>query len=1075
MSQKMIIDASHREETRVVLLSNNRVEDFDFESTDFRQIRGNIYLAKVTRVEPSLQAAFVEYGGNRHGFLAFSEIHPDYYQLPVADRKALIEELENLAQENQEGEDVTKSSSKQNKRSRSRKRKTSAKIIPINENEDENSGNKADGQSALEETEIAQCEDLATQNTANDEAAASKDAHREESSQPQTPSQEDDNSSITGDAPQAASSEEIEDTAKEPTPDSDQNDQAQSEPKTSPKSINNDVIYDDQDEEQNSVDLSDSETDEPAEPITKKNISKAESGNDPSPEAEMDQSENKEEASQEDKQTEKKPARRRTTRKPKSKDKTESPSTDEQESSSSDDDPAKNNEQDAVNSDAQQEQDENSAEESEEQVNSKRKTARRPRSRGRSRSKSPDNETSTQNMTHEHAEDSEVDDDEDEIETVEIVGKGDALEEIPVRHRLQDRYKIQDVIKRRQILLVQVAKEERGGKGAALTTYISLAGRYCVLMPNTARGGGISRKITNGSDRSRLREVAEGLNVPSGMGVIVRTAGASRSKLEIKRDYDYLMRLWNSVREDTLKSEAPCLIYEEGSLIKRSIRDIYSKEISEVLVSGENAYKEAKALMKLLMPSHAKNVKPYKGDSPIFTMLKVEQQLDALYSPKVPLPSGGYLIINPTEALVSVDVNSGRATKEHSIEETALQTNLEAAEEVARQMRLRDLAGLLVIDFIDMDEKRNNRAVEKKLKDSVINDRARIQIGRISHFGLLEMSRQRMRTGVLESSTDPCPSCLGTGLVRNSASVSLHLLRTLENLLIDKNVSEVTILSSSENILYLLNNKRTTIGEFEERFSMQVSCEMDMHMAPGLYHISLTDEEDRTENFEFNAMAEVEDDSFSENDQRRNRRKKRRRKNDHNDQNAQSPTQKSRVSDEPSDDNSKQPPSQQSQKQSDTNEEENNKDDQKSNRSKRKRRPRRGRGNNTAQSQNLNEETSQNIEEKDNAVQEEASSHTEASQDDPVKETQKETAKNDEAMEASNSDTKSEANTNTDNAPTQTVEETLSDTESIEAVKPIDYTAPEIETQQQNDEIIQEAPVDNRPKRQGWWQRKLGI
>ncbi len=373
---------------------------------------------------------------------------------------------------------------------------------------------------------------------------------------------------------------------------------------------------------------------------------------------------------------------------------------------------------------------------------------------------------------------------EDEGEPVEQIG-GDALEEIPRRApRLRRQYKIQEVIKRRQVLLVQVVKEERGNKGAALTTYLSLAGRYSVLMPNTARGGGISRKITNAQDRSRLKGIAEELDVPEGMGVILRTAGASRTKAEVKRDFEYLLRMWETVRETTLASSAPTLVYEEGSLIKRAIRDLYSKEVEEIVVAGEAGYREARQFMRLLMPSHVNCVQLYRDTQPVFAKAGVELQLDAMFSNQVTLKSGGYIVINQTEALVAIDVNSGRSTREHNIEDTALRTNLEAADEIARQLRLRDLAGLIVVDFIDMEESRNNRAVERRIKDALKNDRARIQVGRISHFGLLEMSRQRIRTGVLEGSTVVCAHCQGSGVVRSTASIALHVLRVLEDALI---------------------------------------------------------------------------------------------------------------------------------------------------------------------------------------------------------------------------------------------------------------------------------------------------
>ena len=400
---------------------------------------------------------------------------------------------------------------------------------------------------------------------------------------------------------------------------------------------------------------------------------------------------------------------------------------------------------------------------------------------------------------------------EDEGEPFEQIG-GDALEEIPRRpQRLRRQYKIQEVIKRRQVLLVQVVKEERGNKGAALTTYLSLAGRYSVLMPNTARGGGISRKITNAQDRSRLKAIAEELDVPEGMGVILRTAGASRTKAEVKRDFEYLLRMWETVRETTLASSAPTLVYEEGSLIKRAIRDLYSKEVEEITVAGEAGYREARQFMRLLMPSHVNNVQLYRDAPPIFANAGVEPQLDAMFSNQVTLKSGGYIVFNQTEALVAIDVNSGRSTREHNIEDTAVRTNLEAADEIARQLRLRDLAGLIVVDFIDMEESRNNRAVERRIKDALKNDRARIQVGRISHFGLLEMSRQRIRTGVLEGSTVTCPHCQGAGVVRSTASIALHVLRVLEDALIKSSTHDLIVKTRTPVALYILNQKRINL------------------------------------------------------------------------------------------------------------------------------------------------------------------------------------------------------------------------------------------------------------------------
>ncbi len=575
MGNKMLIDAAHPEETRVVVVHGNRVEEFDFESENKKQLRGNIYLAKVTRVEPSLQAAFVEYGGNRHGFLAFNEIHPDYYQIPVADREELLKEW--------------------------------AAETRADEEDDEETAEEDNG------TLEAEADSEADAEADTDVDAAAEDAEPSEAE----------------------------------------------------------------------AETADGEGDEDAD----------------------------------------------------------------------------------VASD----------------------------------------------------------------ETVEAMGNEDAIEEAqPKKQRRQMRsYKIQEVIKRRQVILIQVVKEERGNKGAALTTYLSLAGRYCVLMPNTARGGGISRKITNGGDRKKLKAVAEGLDVPEGMGLIVRTAGAKRTKTEIKRDFEYLLRLWERVRDLTLESMAPALVYEEGSLIKRSIRDLYSKDIDQVLIEGEGAYREAKDFMRMLMPSHAKNVQPYKEREPIFQKHSIDTQLDAMFSETVTLKSGGYLVINQTEALVAIDVNSGRATKERNIEATALKTNLEAAAEAARQFRLRDLAGLIVIDFIDMDENRNNRAVERKLKEALKSDRARIQVGRISHFGLLEMSRQRMRAGIIEGSTVVCPACNGSGFVRSVESTALHVLRSVEAEAVKGKHPAFTVTVSPEVAIYILNQKRSHLLEIESTYGVSIFVETD--------------------------------------------------------------------------------------------------------------------------------------------------------------------------------------------------------------------------------------------------------
>ena len=565
MTRRMLIDAAHEEETRVVVMDGNRVVDYDAEIANKRPLKGNIYLAKVTRVEPSLQAAFVEYGGNRHGFLAFNEIHPDYYRIPIADREALIAE-------------------------------------------------EAETQSG---------------------------------------------------------------------------------------------------------------------------------------------------------------------------------------------------------------------------------------------------------------------DEDGEGESVETVG-GDELEEVERRRvSMQRRYKIQEVIKRRQILLVQVVKEERGTKGAALTTYLSLPGRYCVLMPNTSRGGGISRKITNARDRKRLKTVIDGLGIPDGMAIILRTAGSERSKAEVKRDYDYLLRLWSDIRESTLASTAPMLIYEEGNLIKRTIRDLYAKEIEEILVEGEGGYKTAKDFMKTLIPSHAKKVKKYTSESlSLFQEFRAESLLESIHNPTVQLRSGGYIVIHQTEALVAIDVNSGRATRERHIEETALKTNCEAAEEIAYQLKLRDLAGLIVIDFIDMEENRNNITVERRFKDSLRSDRARIQIGRISPFGLLEMSRQRLRPSLIEITGDPCPHCGGTGFMRSTDWTALQVLRAMEETANRERATSVELTVSAEVALYILNQKRQALSEIEERNGLSVTVSTNGEIRGGIWEIEVLQ---RAEGASNKHSKETGDEERIEEGGRRRRRGRRRK------------------------------------------------------------------------------------------------------------------------------------------------------------------------------------------------------
>ncbi len=585
MSKLMLIDAAHPEETRVAIVNNGQVDDFDFETTGNEQLRGNIYLAKVTRVEPSLQAAFVEYGGNRHGFLAFSEIHPDYYQLPAEDREALLRE-------------------------------------------------------------------------AAEEAAA--------------------------------------------------------------------AIEDDDEDDEASAD--------------------AENGDD-----------------------------------------SDDTNGDDDESSASDASDA-DDEADEASADSDDDDNGDNGEDGSKKAKSAKASGRRPARKSS-------------------------------------------------RTSISKRYKIQEVIRRRQVMLVQVVKEERGSKGAALTTYLSLAGRYSVLMPNTPRGGGISRKIVNSSDRKRLKSIVSELEVPDGMGLIVRTAGAKRTKAEIKRDYDYLSKLWETIVEKTLASEAPMLINAEGGLVHRAMRDMFDKEIEEVLVQGDEAYREAKDLAKLIMPSQSKKVQQWKEEDPLFVSEAVEEQLDSIYSPVVQLKSGGYLVINQTEALVAIDVNSGKATRERNIEQTATRTNLEAAEEACRQMRLRDLAGLIVIDFIDMDENKNNRAVEKKLKECLKVDRARVQHGRISQFGLMEISRQRRRQGVLQATSDPCPSCNGTGRRRSIPSAALQLIRAIEARAATGGLKSISVKAPTDVALYILNNKREALIEIERMAGFAVSIHSSEEMLPGDFTI----------------------------------------------------------------------------------------------------------------------------------------------------------------------------------------------------------------------------------------------
>ncbi|GAA6197405.1 ribonuclease E/G [Pseudophaeobacter arcticus] len=702
MAKKMLIDATHAEETRVVVVDGNKVEEFDFESENKRQLAGNIYLAKVTRVEPSLQAAFVEYGGNRHGFLAFSEIHPDYYQIPVADREALMEEERAYAeaQRAREEDEEAKPS-----RSRSRGRKGSRSKAA-----------KVSSGDAVETKEVA----------------------------PATPASE--TSADTPVVSEIAGMETI-DLVDE---------MARDEAKLAEVPEGSSPMER----------VADTPVEEPSNPEETRS---QEAGPD---------------AASADAATAEEPAQEATA--PVAADVTAADASVEPTGGDAAEDDAAQNDTDKGASDETGDK----AEQDDARVDASAKD-----------------------------------------ETIESVADEDDSEDIrPARKPRPRRYKIQEVIKVRQVLLVQVVKEERGNKGAALTTYLSLAGRYCVLMPNTARGGGISRKITNAVDRKKLKDIATEIDVPSGAGLIVRTAGAKRTKAEIKRDYEYLQRLWEQIRALTLKSIAPAKIYEEGDLIKRSIRDLYNREIDEVLVEGERGYRIAKDFMKMIMPSHAKNVKNYQETLPLFARFQVESYLGGMFNPTVQLKSGGYIVIDTTEALVAVDVNSGRATKQSSIEETALNTNLEAAEEVARQLRLRDLAGLIVIDFIDMDERKNNAAVENRMKDKLKTDRARIQVGRISGFGLMEMSRQRLRPGMIEATTAPCPHCHGTGLIRSDDSMALSILRQIEEEGTRRRSREVLVRCPIDIANYLMNQKREHIAQIEARYGMSVRIEGDAHL-----------------------------------------------------------------------------------------------------------------------------------------------------------------------------------------------------------------------------------------------------
>jgi len=711
MTKKILIDASHAEETRVVVLDGNRLEDFDVETATRKQIKGNIYLAKVIRVEPSLQAAFVEYGGNRHGFLAFGEIHPDYYQIPVADRQRLLALQAEAAEEESETED-------------GEGRLAAGPTAPVLEG----------GADAIApEPELL-------------EVSLERDASRQAG------------------AAQALEVTSIDIISAPPPGNAEEAEEAEEAEASLP--------------EQERAEPGDAESleAEPAVPDVSSIV----------PIAEIELSE---------------------------------PATATPEPADTVPDAASLFPSAEFVPLAQDvyEPSESAAEGHEVEGDAAGAVEEDLESNGEYVPPQPPPEN--------------------------LGGDGDDAAEARERRQRQRflrNYKIQEVIHRRQIMLIQVVKEERGNKGAALTTYLSLAGRFSVLMPNSPTGGGVSRKITSVADRKRLKEAVAELDVPNGMGLIVRTAGANRPKPEIKRDCEYLLRLWDDIRERTLQSIAPALIYEEASLIKRTIRDVYTRDVDDVYVDGEEGFRAARDFMRMLMPSHTKKVQLWAEGQPLFAKYQVEAQLDAMLNPIVQLRSGGYIVINQTEALVAIDVNSGRSTRERNIEDTAVRTNMEAAEEVARQLRMRDLAGLIVIDFIDMESRKNNAMVERKLKDALKNDRARIQIGSISHFGLMEMSRQRLRPSLAEASLITCPHCAGMGHVRSPESAALHILRAVEDEGAKFRAAEIVVTLPPDVALYLFNHKRDRLSAIETRYAMRVIFTGDASLTAANFRIEKT-------------------------------------------------------------------------------------------------------------------------------------------------------------------------------------------------------------------------------------------
>jgi len=720
MTKRMLIDATHAEETRVAVVDGNRLNDFDYESKVRRQLKGSIYLAKVTRVEPSLQAAFVNFGGNRHGFLPFSEIHPDYFRIPVSDREALIaEQREEMdarrrAEEEEDREEGGEAPEPEEEEAEDDVEEVGGENRVVSEEED----NGEDNLDSLPDDEEE--EPLLPVLPVPEELEEAAQAAEDDSAEEEFDDEDEE-------------SDEEESDEEDGQPDASFSDDEEGEPEEEGDAVGNVLPG-----EEDAID---------------DNIGNLKSGEDanviPGEEAPRGRGRN----------------------------------------------------------------------------NGRGGRGGRDRFRGRNGRGGGRNGQGGRRMAA-------------NSRRVEMVG-GDIEGEHPVRPTLRRNYKIQEVVKRGQIMLIQVSKEERGNKGAAVTTYLSLPGRYCVLMPNSPRGGGVSRKIASFEERKRMRELLSDLEIPDGMSVIMRTAGVQRNKVEIKRDLDYLLKLWDGIRDLTLQSVAPAQIHEEGTLIRRTIRDIYSRDIEEIVVAGDEGFKMARDFMRILMPSHIKRVKQYKDSIPLFHRYQVESQIAAMGEPNVTLKSGGYLVINPTEALVSVDVNSGKSTKERHIEETALKTNLEAADEVARQLRLRDLGGLVVIDFIDMEDRRNNAKVERRLKEALSNDRARIQVGRISMFGLMELSRQRLNPSLTEAQFQKCAHCEGIGYVRTVDSAAITALRALEEEGIRGRSVEVILSLSNEVAIYILNNKRDMLDDIERRYGFRISIRTDESLAPDNHKIDL--------------------------------------------------------------------------------------------------------------------------------------------------------------------------------------------------------------------------------------------